>query len=315
MRYVRLGKTEVQVSALGFGCMSVTPEGAEAGKAAVKRALELGITLFDTADIYSQGQSERILGAALREAGVARESVVISDKCGIIFQGSNPAYEYKAYDLSSAYIKSSCEAALQRLGVDYIDLYQPHRIDYLTHPEEIGRALEDLKSEGKIRHAGVSNYTADEIRALSAYVRLESLQTHYNLLFLEPLETGLVAVTQERQMAILCWSPLQQGVLTGKVPGAHANWQEQREDGVVAQLRVFAEAYGVTPAQLALAWLLQQPGPVIPLVGTGNAEHVTEAVAAADLQLERDDWYEMLVIGRGRPMPWCQRPYVYTKER
>ena len=315
MRHVALGKTGVQVSALGFGCMSLTPEKAAAGKAAVQRAYELGITFYDTADVYSQGQSEVILGQALREAGIAREQVVIASKCGIVFLGINPDYAYKAYDLSATYIKRSCEASLKRLGYEYIDLYQPHRIDYLTHPEEVARALEDLVAEGKIRYAGVSNYTADEIRALSAYVRLESLQTQYNLLFLEPLETGLLAVTQEKGMSVLCWSPLQQGMLTGKASPAHANWQAQRDEGVVAQLRPFAQAYGVTVGQLALAWLMQQPGPVIPLLGTANAEHVAEAVGAVDVRLERDDWYELTVIARGRPMPWGQRPYVYVKER
>lgn len=315
MRYVELGKSGVQVSALGFGCMSLTPDRAEMGKAAVRRAYELGVTLFDTADVYAQGESEVILGQALREAGIARESVVIADKCGIVFQGADSAYAYKAYDLSTSYLKRSCEVSLRRLGCDYIDLYQPHRIDYLTHPEEVARALEELKAEGKIRYAGVSNYTADEVRALSAYVRLESLQTQYNLLFLEPLESGLVAVTQEKQMAILCWSPLQQGMLVGKVQGAHASWQAQRDEGVVAQLGRFAQAYGVTIGQLALAWLMQQPGPVIPLLGTANAAHVAEAVTAVDVRLERDDWYELLVIGRGRPLPWGQRPYVYIKER
>ncbi|NLG29037.1 MAG: aldo/keto reductase [Chloroflexi bacterium] len=315
MRYVELGKSGVQVSALGFGCMSLTPDRAEAGKAAVRRAYGLGVTLFDTADVYAQGQSEVILGQALREAGIARESVVIADKFGIVFQGADPAYAYKAYDLSAGYLKRSCEASLRRLGCDYIDLYQPHRIDYLTHPEEVARALEELKAEGKIRCAGVSNYSADEVRALSAYVRLESLQTQYNLLFLEPLESGLVAVTQEKQMAILCWSPLHQGALAGRAQGGHASWQAQRDEGAVAQLRPFAQAYGVTVGQLALAWLMQQPGPVIPLLGTANAAHVAEAVAAGDVRLERDDWYELLVIGRGRPLPWGQRPYLYVKER
>ena len=114
----------------------------------------------------------------------------------------NKDYTYKAYDLSPAYITASCEASLKRLGVDYIDLYQLHRIDYLTHPEEIARALEDLKTSGKIRHAGVSNYTADEIRALSAYINLESLQTQFSLLHLEPLETGLTSVCLEKKMNV-----------------------------------------------------------------------------------------------------------------
>ena len=116
-------------------------------------------------------------------------------------------------------------------------------------------------------------------------------------------------------MNILCWSPLHQAVLTGKKSLPHSDWQKQREAGVVAQLLPLAQRYGVTPGQLALAWLMQMPGGVIPLVGTASAAHIEEAAASVDITLERDDWYELMVIGRGRPMPWGQRPYGYWKER
>ena len=315
MRYYELGTTGIQVSAMALGCMSLTPAREGESRDAVRRAYELGINFFDTADVYGRGESERILGEALQVGAIAREDVVIASKCAIVFPGMEPDYEYKAYDLSPTYIKASCEASLKRLGTDYIDLYQLHRIDYLTHPAESARALEDLQREGKIRHAGISNYTSDEIRALSSYVRLESLQTQFSLLFLEPLERGLAAVCQEKKMNMLCWSPLHQAVLTGKVGLPHSDWQKQREAGVVAQLLPFAERYGLSLGQLALAWLLQLPGGVIPLVGTANAAHIEEAAAAVDVTLERDDWYELMVIARGRPMPWGQRPYAYVKER
>lgn len=315
MKYVELGGTGQKISVIGFGCMSLNRETAERGKKAVSRAFEQGITLFDTADVYSRGQSEEILGEALREGKIGREQVVIASKYGIIFQGMNAAYAYKAYDLSPAYVKASCETSLKRLKTDYIDLYQPHRIDYLTHPEEMARALEDLKAEGKIRHVGVSNYTVDEIRALSAYIRVESLQTQFSLLHLEPLETGLTSVCLEKRMNILCWSPLHRGVLTGTKPPTHSDWQEQREQGVITQVAEFAKNYDLTPAQLSLAWLTQLPGGVIPLLGSANPDHVEEATKAAGVRLERDDWYELLVIARGRPMPWGQRPYVYIRER
>lgn len=315
MKTVPLGQTDLRVSAIALGCMSLSYDRLDDSKATVRRAYEMGINFFDTADIYGRGDSEQILGEALADAGIGREEVVIASKCSIVLPGMEPSYTYKAYDLSADYVKASCEATLERLGVDYLDLYQPHRIDYLTHPEETARALEDLKSEGKIRHVGVSNYTPDEIRALASYTRLETLQTEFSLLHLEPLETGLAAVTQEKQMAILPWSPLGKGVLTGKRAVAHDDWQQQRDAGIVAQLLPFTEAYGVTLGQLSLAWLMQQPGPVIPLVGTANPEHITEAAEAVGITLDRDDWYELLVIARGRPMPWGQKPYVYVKER
>ena len=321
MNYVELGTTGRKVSALAFGCMSLGygAEDQEAydrrGREALLRAIELGITLFDTADVYGRGKSEEMLGMALREGKVPREQVVVASKCAIVFVGMSEEYAYKAYDTSAAYIKASCEASLKRMGTDYIDLYQLHRIDYLTHPEETARALEDLKTEGKIRHAGISNYTVGEIRALSAYIRLESLQTQFSLLHIEPLESDLAPLCLEKKMNILCWSPLHHGMLVGNRPFAHDDWQAQRDLGILTQVRDFAQECGVTPGQLALAWLMRLPGGVIPLVGTANPDHIEEAVKATEVQLARDDWYELLVIARGRPMPWGQKPYLYFRER
>lgn len=315
MKTVPLGDTDLQVSAIAYGGMSLTPKDATAGASAVARAFELGVSFYDTADVYGSGEAESLLGSAVRDAGIPRDQIVVASKCGIVPPGKEPSYEHKAYDLSKAYLKRSCEASLQRLGMDYLDLYQPHRIDYLTHPAEVAEAFQELKDEGKIRHAGVSNFTVDEIRALSAHTRLESLQTQFSLLHLEPLETGLTSVCLEQNMGVLCWSPLHRGVLSGATPLARDDWQKQRETGVVAQLAHFAQQYGVTPTQLSLAWLMHLPGGVIPLVGTANAEHIAEAAAACEIQLERDDWYELLVIARGRPMPWGQAPYAYFRER
>lgn len=315
MKTVPLGTTGIDVSAIALGCMSLAKDNREASAATVAKARDLGINLLDTADVYGRGDSEEVLGAALKDAGIPREEVVIASKCGIVFPGMVPDYDHKAYDLSPSYLKSSCEASLKRLQTDYLDLYQPHRIDHLTHPEETARALEDLKQEGKVRHVGVSNYTPDEIRALSAYIRLETLQTQFSLLHLEPLETGLLATCQEKRMNVLCWSPNHRGVLAGAKRPTHDDWRLQREQGVVGQVTAFAETMGVTSSQLALAWLMHLPGGVIPLVGTANPDHLAEAAAAADIAIERDDWYELMVMGRGRPMPWGQRPYVYTKER
>jgi aryl-alcohol dehydrogenase-like predicted oxidoreductase len=314
METVELGTTGQEVSAIALGCMSLTHANEPESYATVKRAYELGINFFDTADVYTNGESEEVLGVALKEAGIAREDVVIASKCGIVFTGMVPEYEHKAYDLSAGYLKASVEKSLKRLDTDYIDLFQPHRIDYLTHPEETSKAFEELKSEGKVRHVGVSNYTADEIRMLSNYVRLEALQTQFSLLHLEPIETGLAAVCLEKKMNVLCWSPNHKGVLAGRAV-ARDDGQAQREGGVAVQVKEFADRYGWTMSQVALAWLMQLPGGVIPLVGTANVDHIAEAVDAVGKQLDRDDWYELMVIARGRPMPWGQKPFVYVKER
>ena len=316
MKYVELGTTGEQVSLVALGCMSLTPSAKERSIATVHRAYELGITLYDTADIYGDGESEKLLGEAIREGNIPREKVIIASKCAAL------RYEnVYTWNLSAAYIKECCEGSLKRLGMDYIDLYQPHRIDYLAHPEETARALEDLKAEGKIRQVGVSNYTPDEIRAISAYTRVEALQTLFHLLIQEPLEGGLAAVCLEKKMNMLCYSPLAGGLLTGNKPLPHTfdqgfgDWQEQREQGVVAQVKIVADRYGVTPGQISLAWLMALPGGVIPLVGTGNPDHIAEGATAADIELARDDWYELTIIGRGRRMRWRGRPYVYLKDR
>ena len=321
MDYVDLGTTGQQISRIAFGCYSLGFEAEDQetyqrrGREAVRRAFELGINLFDTAESYGPGRSEQVLAAALQEGGIRRNQVLIASKCGILFPGMEPAYTYKAYDASPDSIRASCEGSLRRLGTDYIDLYQIHRIDYLSHPQETARALEDLRQEGKIRWAGVSNYTADEVRALAVHLPLQALQVQFSLLHLEPLETGLQAVCLEKQMNLLAWSPLHLGVLTGERELDHGDWQVQREEGVVRQLQPFARKYGLTPGQLALAWLLQLPGGVVPLVGTVNAAHIAEAAAATEVKLARDDWYELLVIARGRPIPFLQRPYAYLRER
>jgi len=319
MKYMNLGQDGPEVSKIAFGCMSLDSDGDQPdverrGIEAVHRAFELGITFYDTADVYGRGVSEEILGRALKSGRIDREKVVISSKCSIVFPGMEPAYTHKAYDASPEYVRRSCEASLRRLDVEYLDVYIIHRIDYLTHPRDTAQVLEDLQREGKIRYAAVSNYTADEIRALSEYTRLVALQTQFSLLALEPLETGLMATCLQKGMSVMAWGPLARGVLTGKVALSRSDWQAQRAQGIVAQLAPFAEKYGVTPGQLALAWLVQQPAGVVPLVGTANADHIAEAVAAADVELVRDDWYEMLVTARGRPMPWSQQPYFYVKE-
>ena len=310
-----LGTTSLGISKIGFGCMSLTPEKEAEGRRAVCGAVEAGINFFDTADVYASGESERILGRALHDCSVSRDDVVIATKCSIVFPGMVPQYTYKAYDASENYIRAACEQYLKRLNTDYIDLFQVHRIDYLTHPEETAQALEKLQREGKIRHAGVSNYSLPEIRALATYICLESLQTPFSLLNLEPLEVGYQAICLEKSMTLLAYSPLARAALTGTKEFPHSDWQGQRDAGVVVQLRRFADEYNLTVGQLSLAWLLQMPGGVIPLVGTANDAHIREAAAAAEVTLARDDWYEMLVIGRGRPMPWRQKPYFYLKDK
>ncbi len=315
MKYVEFGRTGEKVSQIAYGAMSLKEDRAADGKRAVARAYELGITLFDTAEMYGFGASERMLGAAIREAGIPRDKIWIASKCGILFPGRNSPHPYKSYDLSPGCIRQAVEASLRNLGSDYIDLYQPHRIDYLTHPRQVAETLAQLQAEGKIRHVGLSNYSSDEIRAVAAGVAVQSLQTRFSLLHVEPLEGPLLAFCQAETMAMLCYSPLGAGVLSGQKPLPHSDWRGQIAEGVVRQLETIAREAGCSLPAMSLAWLMSLPGGVIPIVGTANPAHIDEAVAACDVTLQRHQWYECLVIARGRPIPYQQPPYAYLRDR
>jgi aryl-alcohol dehydrogenase-like predicted oxidoreductase len=302
MEFTTLGITEQKISRIAYGGMSLRQESREDGKKAVHRALELGVNFFDTADIYGGGASEEILGEALREAKVKREDVVIASKCSVCPPNDRNGYRYKAFDLSADHIVRSCEASLKRLDMDYIDLYQPHRVDHLAHPDETAAALDRLRGQCKIRMAGVSNYNVHQIRALGRFTRLDSLQVEFNILHHDPLENGQHSICMETDMRLLCWSPVAKGLLTDAVRHVHDE-RRQRREGQRAQIAAMAQELGVSTTQAALAWLLHLPGGIVPLVGTKNPDHIEEAVKALDVKLPRDVWYELLVIGRGQPMP------------
>jgi aryl-alcohol dehydrogenase (NADP+) len=307
MEYVNLGKAGVKVSRICLGVMTygskkwrewVLEE--EEGRPFIRRALELGINFFDTADMYSDGMSEEILGRALKDFGGSRDRVVIATK---VF---NPmGDEPNQRGLSRKHIRHAIDDSLRRLGTDYVDLYQIHRLDYATPMEETLEALDDVVKEGKALYLGASSmfawqfakmlYKADEM----GLTRFVSMQNHYNLVYREE-EREMIPLCREEGIGVIPWSPLARGFLVGNRrkedfgetvrsktdPFAHGLYYQPADFAVVERVSEIARARGVPNAQVALAWILQQPGVTAPIVGASKMQHLEDAVAALSLKLD-----------------------------
>lgn len=302
MRYVRLGSTGLEVSALTLGCMSWgTPERGghpwvldeEAGRAVIKDALEAGITSFDTANVYSGGSSEEITGRALRDLARREDYVLATKVHGRMRPGPNGA------GLSRAAIMTEIDHSLRRLGTDYVDLYQIHRWDPHTPIEETMEALHDVVKAGKARYIGASSmyawqfakaqYTAD----LGGWTRFVSMQNHYNLIYREE-EREMIPLCADQGVGVLPWSPLARGRLARAWDATTARTEtdqfgatlyREEDKAVVDKVAEVAARRDVPRAQVALAWLLAQPAVTSPIVGVTKPHHLTDAVAALDLEL------------------------------
>lgn len=293
---IPLGRSGLEVAPLGWGMWRFAGTNVAAARARVDAALEAGCTLFDTADIYGLGTeggfgaAEALLGRVLAQTPSLRGRMVLATKAGI-----DPGVPYNS---SADYLVGACEASLRRLGVDHVDLLQVHRPDLLAHPEQVARAFDTLYRAGKIRAAGVSNYTVAQTRALLGYLAmpLASLQPEYSALALEPLSDGTLDLALERGIAVLAWSPLAQGRLAGA--GA-----DERSARVIAALDAIAARAGVTRPAVACAWVMAHPSRPIPLIGSQSPAHIREAAAACRVALGRPDWYRVLEASRGERMP------------
>ncbi len=305
MEYVRLGSTGLKVSRICLGCMSYGLPGEgnqwvldeEQSRPYIKRALEAGINFFDTANVYSSGMSETILGNALRDFA-ARDEVVIGTKVRFPM-GKGP----NDYGLSRKHILTSIDASLKRLGTDYVDLYQIHRWDYETPIEETVEALHDIVRAGKVRYIGASamfawqfakaQYTAD----LRGWTRFVSMQNHYNLIYRED-ERELLPLCQDQGIGVIPFSPLARGVLARKPTKEQeetlryqsdslAKSRYAQEDNLTTVERVgeVAEARGISMAQVALAWMYSKPIVNSPIIGATKPHHLEDAIAALSVQL------------------------------
>jgi 1-deoxyxylulose-5-phosphate synthase len=304
MEYVRFGSTGMKVSRICLGCMSygrVTEQwkwalDEEQSRPFIKKALELGINFFDTADIYSRGASEEVVGKALRDFA-SRDELVIATKVR-----SPMGPEPNNQGLSRKHILSSIDASLKRLGTDYVDLYQIHRWDYETPIEETLEALNDVVRSGKARYIGASSmYAWQFTKALftsdvHGWARFVSMQPHYNLIYREE-EREMLPLCLDQKIAVIPWSPLARGWLTRK-PSKERNETMRAqtdlfsrhlytdEDTKIAQrVSDVAEARSLPMAQVALAWMLSKPVITAPIIGATKPQHLEDAVAALDVKL------------------------------
>jgi len=291
--------TDLAVSPIGLGCMSMSavygPGDEESATAAIDRAIELGITFFDTADIYGATDNERIVGTALR---TRREDVVIATKFGIRWQPDGS----RTVDGTPEYVRKACDASLQRLGIDVIDLYYQHRVDTSVPIEDTWGAMGDLVTAGKVRHLGISEPSADTLRRAATVHQITALQSEWSL-WSRDIEAEIVPLCRELGIGIVPYSPLGRGFLTGEIKSpddldAHdfrrgsprfEGDNFQRNLDLVAEVGTIAAAKGVTPAQLALAWLLAKGDDVVPIPGTKRAARVEENAGAIDVELSADD--------------------------
>jgi aryl-alcohol dehydrogenase (NADP+) len=273
----------------------------EATRPLIKQALEHGINFFDSADMYSRGASEEVLGRALKDFGPGREKVVVATK---VFypMGDHP----NERGLSRKHIMHAIDASLRRLGTDYVDLYQIHRFDPETPIEETLEALHDVVRAGKARYLGASSMPAWQFTKLlytakaNGWTRFITMQNHYNLMYREE-EREMIPLCLDRGIGVLPWSPLARGLLAGKRRPktvrattdsyGHQLYGEQISDAdgrVIDSLEALASESGLPPARVALAWLLQKPGVVAPIVGVSKAGQLDDALAALEAKLSAE---------------------------
>ena len=330
MEYRPLGASGLQVSVLSFGTMTLGGQGrfAAMGNVQVEEArrhieicMEAGVNLFDTADIYSFGKSEEVLGKAL---GARRKDVVLATKCFVALEpGTNQS------GLSRRHILEACEASLRRLGTDSIDLYQAHNFDSLTPLEETVRAFEDLIRAGKIRYAGCSNYSGWHLmKAASTADRLGipryiSQQINYSLVARDA-EHELVPVGLDQRVGIMAWSPLQFGLLSGKFRRGQGRPAESRLNsleapGTIDEERLYrivdaldeiARERGVSIPQVALNWVTRKPGVDTAILGARNEQQLRDNLAAADWALTEAE-VERLDAASALPLPY---PYWHQQK-
>ncbi|OBG28553.1 aldo/keto reductase [Mycobacterium sp. 852002-51057_SCH5723018] len=306
MKTTTLGKSGLTVSRIAFGTSQLSGRWGQFDEdtavTAIRRARELGVNFFDTAQSYGFGASEQILGKALRDQlRSARDELVIATKGGLRDTDNGVVR-----DASPEWLRRGVDASLAALGLDHIDLYQVHWPDPAVPAAETAGALSELIAQGKIRHVGVSNYTADQIEEFSATLAAETVQPPFNL-FRRDIEDELLRYCREHNIGVVVYGPLAHGLLTGTLADgtsfAPDDWRSgsdaftgeayRRNLATVRSLAMLAADRGITVSQLAIAWTLANPAVDVAIVGARRASHVDDSVAAADVSLSEADLAEI----------------------
>src|ERR1039457_5727200 len=310
MQTIPLGVSSLTSSRLAYGCWrvagtwdpaEVTAASRAAGRLAILAAYETGYTLFDNADIYCRGEAERILGNVLKEVAGMRDRVVVVTKGGIRPGGDPQPESPGRYDFSAAYIIHACEQSLKRLGIETIDVYLLHRPDLLADPEMVAQAFSQLKTAGKVRHFGVSNFRPTLLTALQAAcpMPLVTHQVEISLAKLDAFTDGTLDQCLIERITPMAWSPLAAGLIGGGATRLLTSQNTSPPELFLPVLEAVAQARGVSRTVVALAWLLKHPAAILPIIGTTNPDRIREATKAADLDLTREEWYRLLSeIGR-----------------
>ena len=306
MKYIKLGSTGVDVSKICLGCMSygIAERGAhmwtlgeDESRSFIRRSVEEGINFFDTANVYSDGTSEEIVGRALHDFA-RREEIVLATKVhGVMRRGPN------GRGLSRKEIMFEIDASLRRLGTDYIDLYQIHRLDSRTPIEETMEALHDVVKAGKALYIGASSMwawqfaKAQHVAEQHGWTKFVSMQNHYNLVYREE-EREMLPLCLDQGVGVIPWSPLARGLLT-RDPSASTSRSETDEFGktlyatantmIIERLADIATQRGVSRAQIALAWVSRHPAVTAPIVGATKPQHLDDAVASVDIELSPEE--------------------------
>jgi predicted oxidoreductase len=255
----------------------------------IEKSLELGFTTFDHADIYGDHTTEAEFGEVLKSHPELREQIEIVTKCGILRVCDNkPQHYIKAYDSSKEHILQSAEDSLRQLGTDYIDVLLLHRPDFLMNPDEIGEAFELLYRSGKVRSFGVSNFTKSQVEMLSESVPVGTHQLEISVKALQAFSDGTLDQCTKDGIVPMAWSPLGGGDL----PKA-----------LVEELKKRADEFGTTPQVIALAWLMQHPAGILPVIGTTKEDHLVKSKEALSIKLDRQQWYSIYQASTGVRIP------------
>lgn len=326
MENLKLTNTDLTVSRICAGCMGlgggwdpstrIDVSMEKQAASLIDRAIDLGINFFDHANIYARGRAEEVFGRVLASRPALRQKMVLQTKCGIRWS-NEPAGSPHRFDFSYEHILASVQASLERLRTDFIDILLLHRPDALWEGDEIARAFEELKSSGKVRYFGVSNYNRFQVEYLQSFLPdpLVANQVQMSLLHHDFAEAGisfnqraprypdgwegLLEYCRIKGVSLQAWSPLDRGTLIGRDLSG-------KPDNVVATaalVKRIADQHEVPPDAVALAWLLRHPAKIIPVVGTANPDHLSASARAVEVELSREEWYALFTAARGQAMP------------